>query len=67
MSDFISNSLCPVNQRCSPKPCSPQTKLLVFFEKLKLVNEKVASLDTYIILTETSSATDSVFTILRTA
>ena len=38
-----------------------------FFEKLKLVNEKVASLDTYIILKETSSATDSVFTISRTA
>ena len=42
-----------------------------FFEKLKLVSvlvlAKVASLDTCIILKETSSATDSVFTISRTA
>ena len=39
-----------------------------FFEKLKLVlNAKVASLDTIIILKETSSATDSVITISRTA
>ena len=68
MSDFISNSLCSVNQRCGPKPCSRQTKLLVFFEKLKLVpNAKVASLDRYIILKETSSATYSVITISRTA
>ena len=67
ISNFISNSLCPVNKRCGPKPCSRQTKLLVF-EKLKLcTNTKVASLDTYIILKETSSATDTVFTISRTA
>ena len=66
--NFISNSLCPVNKRCGPKPCSRQTELLVFFEKLKLcTNTKVASLDTYTILKETSSATDSVFTISRTA
>ena len=49
-----------------PQTCSRQTKLLVF-EKLKLVPvlilAKAASLDTYIILKETSSATDSVFTI----
>ena len=68
--DFISNSLCPVNQRCGPKPCSRQTRLLIC-EKPKLVpnctNAKVASLDTYIILKETSSATVSVFTISRTA
>ena len=39
-----------------------------FFEKLKLVpNTKVGSLDTYIILKETSSATGSVFSISRAA
>ena len=38
------------------------------FEKLKLVpNAKVASLNTYIVLKETSSATDSVITVSRTA
>ena len=67
ISNFKSNSLCPVNKRCSPKPCSRHTKLLVF-EKLKLcTNTKVAFLDTNTILKETSSATDSVFTISRTA
>ena len=68
ISNIISNSLCPVNKRCDPKPCSRQTKLLVFLKKLKLcTNTKGSSLDTYIILKETSSATDSVFTISRTA
>ena len=67
ISNFISNSFCPVNKRCGPKPCSRQTKYS-FFEKLKLcTNTKVAFLYTYIILKETSSATDSVFTISRTA
>ena len=63
ISNFISNSLCPVNKRCGPgKPNYS------FFEKLKLCNNtKVAYLDTYTILKETSSATDSVFTISRTA
>ena len=45
----------------------PANQTTCFFEKLKLVIDKVASLDTYIILKETSSATDSVFTISRTA
>ena len=67
MSDFISNSFCPLNQRgAAPNP-APRKPNYSFFEKLKLVNEKVASLDTYIILKETSSATDSVFTISRTS
>ena len=47
----------------------PQTLLPANQLKLLpvLVLAKVASLDTYIILKETSSATDSVFTISRTA
>ena len=67
ISNFISNSLCPVNKRCVPNP-APGKPNYSFFEKLKLcTNTKVASLDTYTILKETSSATDSVFTISRTA
>ena len=50
-----------------PQTLLPANQTTRLFEKLKLVNEKVASLDTYIILKETSSATDSVFTISRTA
>ena len=49
----------------------PANQTIRFFEKHKLVPvqvlAKVASLDTYIILKETSSATDSFFTISRTA
>ena len=52
----------------NPAPGKPNYS---FFEKLKLVPvlvlTKVASLDTNIILKETSSAADSVFTISRTA
>ena len=49
----------------NPAPGKPNYS---FIEKLKLVsNAKVASLDTYIILKETNSATDSVNTISRTA
>ena len=68
ISNSISNSLCPVNKRCGPQTLLPANQTTRFFEKLKLcTNKKVTSLDTYIILKETSSATDSVFTISRTA
>ena len=57
----------PGKQEVRPKP-APDKPNYSFFEKLKFcTNTKVASLDTYIILKETSSATDSVFTISRTA
>ena len=58
----------PGKPEVRPKTLLPANQTTRFFEKLKLVpNAKVASLDTYIILKETSITTDSVITISRTA
>ena len=58
----------PGKPEVRPQTLLPANQTTHFFEKLKLVpNAKVASLDTYIILKETSSATDSVFSISRVA
>ena len=61
----------PGKPEVRPQTLLPANQTTRFFEKLKLVPvlvlAKVASLDTYIILKETSSATDSVFTISRSA
>ena len=58
----------PGKPEVRPQTLLPANQTTRFFEKLKLVpNAKVASLDRYIILKETSSATYSVITISRTA
>ena len=61
----------PGKPEVRPQTLLPANQTTRFFVKLKLVPvlvlATVASLDTYIILKETSSATDSVFTISRTA
>ena len=58
----------PGKPEVQPQTLLPANQTTRFLKKLKLVaNAKVASLDTYIILQETFSATDSVITISRTA
>ena len=61
----------PGKPEVRPQTLLPANHTTRFFEKLKLVpvlvHAKVVSLDTYIILKETSSAIDSVLTISRTA
>ena len=56
-----------VKPEVRPQTLLPANQTTRFLKSSNLYNAKVASLDTSIILKETSSATDSVFTISRTA
>ena len=57
----------PGKPEVRPQTLLPANQTTRFLKSSNLYNAKVASLDTYFILKEISSATDSVFTISRTA